>query len=64
MKNKNLKFWIPFAGGFMIMPGQQTYLNGSYWKNNFINPFLLFGLFLLWHCAWVASPFLIMYYIA
>jgi hypothetical protein len=53
---KKLKFWIPFCGGFFVMPGEKNYLDGDFFKYR-----IMLLLFMLWHVTWVSLPLILAY---
>jgi len=53
-----LKFWLPYGGGFMVIPGEESYLDGDFFKNGW-----MFFLFWAWHLSWVALPFYLVQYL-
>jgi hypothetical protein len=54
---KKLVFWIPFAGGFFVIPREKNYLNSDFFKHIY-----MFPIFMLWHMAWVSLPLILAYY--
>lgn len=43
-----LKFWTPLFGGFFVVPGQKNYLDGDFFKKQWmIIPFMI------WHILWL-----------
>jgi hypothetical protein len=55
---EKLKFWTPLIGGFFTIPGELSYLDGNFFKNDYI-----LGLFMFWHCIWISLPFLVGQYL-
>ena len=53
--SKKIKFWIPFFGGFFVIPGQKNYLDGDFFKH----PGIMYPVFVLWHFAWIVVPMLL-----
>jgi len=53
---EKLKFWIPYGGGFFVIPGQKNYLDGDFFKSGW-----MYLLFMLWHVSWVYLPFFLIH---
>lgn len=62
MKNNNwkIKFWIPYIAGFLIIPGEKTYLDSDFYKNNYLSVVTMYFLFITYHSFFIILPFILL----
>ena len=53
-RKQKLRFWTPIVGGFWVIPGEQSYLDGDFFPNSF-----MYGVFICWHIVWIGLAFLL-----
>lgn len=54
-----LKFWIPFVGGFFVIPGEKSYLDTCFYENKYMSKSVMYFTFLMWHCVVIATTILL-----